>query len=126
MINSQVWLTTDVLTSGETRTVKLGVHHASGQEYLDASGFNYLTYSLVSELACTLQIRGGLDAAFAYSDNLWEHSPAGGIQVTPYNLGGGAGQGGYLVIPSPFIKIYLLDTATANHAYTRLFVKAWR
>jgi len=123
-MNPIEWIYNEVLTSGASVTVPVGLHSGT-LTFADCRGLWRLTYGLVSEKESQLIIRGSNDPAFATYEDFITHDTPAATFITPYQLGGNEGLNGYIVLPRPFIRIILNDSATADHSYTRLYVKAW-
>ncbi len=118
------WVTNIPLTNAETRHVEVaqpGHTHVT----VDVTGRNFLTWGIITELAATLNVLGSLAIGFPVTDTLYSQALVGATYTTPYLLGAPMSNSGCVMITRPFIRIQLVDLALANHAYTRVYVKAW-
>ena len=128
MKNRTAWYHLTPLLNGATLTVELGME-ASGETLLNTQEVRRLSFGLISELACTLNILGSMDCPVAgppaLEDTLVSLPVLAATYTTPYDLPGPLNQTGYLVITRPFLRIQIVETALANHAYTRFWAIAW-
>jgi len=118
------WLTSEPLTNGETRVVEIG-NMLSTHIVLEDRGIGFVTFGIVSSHALTLEIQGCFEPAFAAVDVMITLPVLAGVYMTPYDLAAPHNQTGYVTVTRPLIRVQIADTAAANHAYTRLYVKAW-
>lgn len=124
--NITMWIDVHPLTNGETRTVHLGWSPSNVRTaYTD--GLNFLTWGIITELDAQLNVLGDLYDSFLgpTMDVLYSQVLVGGTYTTPYLLGAPMSNSGYVVLTKPFIRIQLVDLAAVDHAYLRLYVKAW-
>jgi|GEM_PF-5750646 len=122
--NRATWHHLSVLLSGATLTVELGMEN-SGATILNTQDVRRLSFGLITELVCTLNIQGSMYANFAAVDTLVTVPILAATYTTPYDLPGPLNQTGYLMITRPFLRIQIVETALANHAYTRFWAIAW-
>ena len=116
------WVTSEPLTSGEARIVELG-NVNSGIYNMSDRGHLFITFSVISSHTCLFEIRGFFDPA-AIDVPYFVAVPAATL-FTPYDMPAPYNMTGYLTLVKPVVNVRLSDTATANHTYTRLYVKAW-
>lgn len=118
------WFDSVALTSGESRTLVLahpGHLHATAH----MSGRSRITWYIITELAARFEIIGALNYTFGPTDIILTQVLTPASLNTPYELPPPRNQTGWLVVTAPFIRLRLVDTAAAGHAYTRFYAKAW-
>jgi len=122
--NQVLWWYETPLTALQVVNVPLGMS-TSGVTVARCANCLYLTYGVISENLCTVEVLGSESAAFMAHDVLRIHAIPVATYCTPYELGGNYGLTGYLVLTRPFVRVRLTEVANVVHDYTRLFVKAW-
>ena len=122
--NQLVWWYDIPLTALLAVNVPVGMA-TSGVNIVNCSNCAFLTYGIIADEVCDLEVLGAADATFAVFDVLTLHAIAADTYQTPYDLGGNYGLTGNLNLTRPFIRIRLTDTSGLVHSYTRLFVRAW-
>jgi len=122
--NITEWVTSIPLTSGETRVVEVG-NVLSGVLFLPFRDHLFITFSIISQLTCNIEIQGDFEPAFATVDTPYTIAIPANTFWTPYNMAAPWNQTGYLTLVKPITRIRLLDTATADHTFTRFYAKAW-
>lgn len=118
------WLDVVPLASGETRVVELG-NTNSGFPFAETIDLSFITFGIVSSHTLDFRIQGCYNAAFTVIDDCFTHSVPANTYQSPYDMASPFNTNGWLVLNRPYTRIQLTDTATANHTYTRLFVRAW-
>lgn len=114
----------NALTSGENRLAVWGAP-GSGNSRLNAEGVLFLTWGFISSHGCRITVEGSLDDAFTVTNTLYDLPVLAGVYSTPYQLAAPLNYSGYVMLTMPIIRVRIRDTATANHTYTNLYVKAW-
>jgi len=122
--NRATWHHLSGLLNGATLTVELGMEN-SGVTTLNTQDVRRLSFGLITELACTLNIQGSMFANFAAVDTLVTVPVLAATYTTNYDLPAPLNQTGSLLITRPFLRIQLVETSLANHAYTRFWAIAW-
>lgn len=122
--NQAKWHHLTGLLSGATLNVELGMEN-SGVTVLNTQDVRRLSYGLISQLTCTLNIQGSMYANFATVDTLVTVPALAATYTTPYDLAAPLNATGYVFITRPFLRIQLVETAVGNHTYTRFWAIAW-
>jgi len=122
--NRAIWHHLSPLLNGATLTVELGMEN-SGYSNFNAQDMRRLSFGLITELTCTLNIQGSMYGNFAAVDTLASLPVLAATYTTPYDLPAPMNATGYLMITRPFLRIQIVETALANHAYTRFWAIAW-
>jgi len=118
------WVTSIALDVGETRVVEVG-NVLSGVLFLSLRSHQFLTFSLISELACSVEIQGDFTPTFATVDTPYTIAVPANTFWTPYNMAAPWNQTGYLVLVKPITRVRLVNTAGPAHSFTRFYAKAW-
>jgi hypothetical protein len=118
------WVTSVALNSGETRNVEIGNVLSAEVVHAD-SGCSFITFGIISSHTLTFEIQGDLQMSMASADVLVTIPVLAATYMTPYDLPAPHNQTGYCTITRPYLRVRMIDTATAQHTYTRLYVKAW-
>jgi len=128
MKNRTTWYHLTPLVNAATLTVELGME-GSGDTLLDTQEIRRLTFGIISELACTLNILGAMYCPVvgppAFEETLVSLPVLAATYTTPYDLAAPMNETGCVMITRPFLRIQIVETALANHAYTRFWALAW-
>ncbi len=121
------WLCLDRLTSGASITLMQGFYPDMTPyfAFTDCSQKTFATWAIITEKAGIFMIQGALDGNSGVFDTLLTVTLTGGVLSTPYNLAAPYNNTGVFVLTRPIIRFILADDATADHTYTRAYVKAW-
>lgn len=122
--NQLIWWYDTPLTALQVVLVPVGLA-TSGVTIVNCANCKYITYGVISQNLCTVEVLGAADSTFVVFDVLSIHTIPAATYSTVYGLGGNEGLTGHLVLTRPFIRIRLTEIANVIHTYTRLYVKAW-
>lgn len=110
------------LGNGEARYIALG--NSSAITVWNVRQSPFLTYGIITQKTAMLIIETAFSASGPWSGWL-NYNLAAGVFETPYTLPSPYNRNGFLLLQHPFLRIEILDTASAAHTYTRLAVTAW-
>lgn len=117
------WLYTTPLTSAQNKIIGLGI--GSLITVVDCRHYPYLTWGVMTELLAKLTVEGSMDFAFTATDTLITQPIAAATYTTPYSLPAPFNNTGWVMLNRPFIRLRLVETSVADHAYTRFYAKLW-
>jgi hypothetical protein len=116
------WFYDTPLLSGANVVVPLG--KGGGLPFADGRSMLWLTWGIISELAWTFYVEGDMYPDFPGPVILASQGCLPATYYTPYQLALPM-TGTHIVITRPFVRIRSTDGATADHAYTEIYVKGW-
>jgi len=122
--DSATWYHLSPLLNGATLSVNLGMENTGDVDF-NTQDVRRLSFGLITELTCTLNVQGSMDGLFVVADNLVSLPVLAATYTTPYDLPAPMNATGYLMITRPFLRIQIVETALADHAYTRFWAIAW-
>lgn len=119
------WVYLTALNSGDNIVVPYGGQGSTSiVAYVD--NCNWLTFSFITEQTSSLYIECSFTSGFVNVDTICSLvGIAAATRRTPYDLPAPLNGSGVVVLTAPWIRIRIADTAVANHAFTRLYAKAW-
>jgi hypothetical protein len=116
------WEYDTALASGANVIVQLG--RGGARDFIDGRTILWLTWGIISELTFTFTVEGSLYPNFPVPRVLATQACLAATFYTPYQLPLPL-TGPRIIVNMPFVRIHLVDTAVADHAYTEIYVKGW-
>lgn len=112
------------LTNAENRTLPIAMEN---NPVTKASGtdFRFCSFGVISQLAWTLVCERAMLGSFATVETVFSLPVLANTYTETWALPAPLGQDGYILINGPYVRFRAVDTAAANHTFTRIFIRLW-
>jgi len=119
------WHSEVPLLSGVTQIIAPGNQNSGATFVCTRCSVNF-NFGIISQLTCNLLLDVSLDPAFAVFVTWITFPVPANTYQTVYDLAPPLNANGFIILNDIYMRIRIADTATANHAFTHFYAKAWR